>query len=150
MQLLLKNTYLMDVSAVDDDLKRLWSRYQEILKKPNWKDLNEARAILYLVGNVYCEKIAPEAIEKRLHLLKKPISLVDFFSIVDGKSKKLDKLRKDKLFLKLENFYILVKNFKNEFGGGKYYLDEEKFIKLYNKFNPEKGMRIGYRGKFRK
>lgn len=140
----------MDVSKINADLKRLWKKYQSILKKPNWNDLNEARAILYLIGQIYCERIAPEAIERRLHLLKKPLKIDTFLFIVDSKSKKLANLRKDPLFNKLEKFYVLVKNFKNKFVGGKYYLDEEKFIKLYNKYNPDSKFKIDYRGKFKK
>jgi len=138
----------MDVNKINADLKRFWRRYQTILKKPNWNDLNEARAILYLIGQVYCEKIAPEAIERRLHLLKKPLKIDTFLLLVDSKSKKLKALKKDLLFAKLEKFYILVKNFKNKFAGGRYYMDEEKFIKLYNKFNPDKNLKVGYKGKF--
>ena len=129
MRQLLKYTYLMDVEKVDEELEKLWVRYQEILAKPNWESLNEARAILYSVGNIYCEKIAPEAIERRLHLLKKPISLVEFLSKVDGRSKGLSALRKDSSFLQLEKFYLAVKKFKNKDIGGKYYIDEERFFK---------------------
>ncbi|MCX6765982.1 MAG: hypothetical protein NT136_03415 [Candidatus Moranbacteria bacterium] len=148
MQLLLKHTYLMDVSKINADLKRLWKRYQAILKKPNWNDLNEARAILYLIGQIYCERIAPEAIERRLHLLKKPLKINTFLLLIDSKSKKLAILRKDSLFAELEKFYILAKGFKNKFVGGKYYLDEEKFIGLYNRYSPNRNIKVGYKGKF--
>ena len=149
MQKLLAKTYLMDVLGVEKELKRLWEKYQKIMKKPTWKSMNEARAILYLTGQVYCEKIAVEAIERRLPLLKSKIKLLDFFVLVDGKDKKLKELRKDKKFKELEAFYLVIKRFKNNFVGGKYYLDEEKFIKLYNKYNPNKE-ELGYRGKFAK
>ena len=147
MQKLLKYTYLLDVKKIDRELRRLWKRYQDILKRPDWESLNEARAILYLTGDIYCEKIAPGAIRKRLCFLKKPISLKEFLSKVDSRSEDLDKLREENLFQKLENFYILVKEFKNKNVGGKFYLDEEKFIKLYNKFNPDKKLKIGYGGR---
>jgi len=150
MEKLLKYTYLMDLKKIDLQLKRMWRRYQSIMDEPNWDDINEARAILYLLGQIYCEKIAVEAIERRLHLLKSPISLLDFFSSIDSESEELEKLRRDDLFVTLENFYRIIKKFKNNFVGGKYYLDEEKFIKIYNKYNPQKKMKIGYRGKFRK
>lgn len=138
----------MNSSKIEKRLDFLWRRYQYLLKNSKWKKLNEARAILFLIGHVYCEKIAPEAIERRLHLLKKPLSLIEFLSAVDSKSKKLPKYRKDELFSDLEKFYIAVKKFKNKFTGGKYYMDEEKFIKLYNKYNPNKNLKINYRGKF--
>jgi len=126
----------------------LWKRYQEICDKPSWEALNEARAILYFVGKIYCEKIAPEAIERRLHLLEKPLKLVDFFILVDSESKELDWRRKDALFLVLEKYYNEVKKFKNKFVGGKYYLDEERFVNLYNKYNPNKKLKIRERGNF--
>lgn len=150
MQILLKNTYLLDVKKVEERLNKLWDRYQKILKKPTWKNLNEARAILYLTGQIYCEKIAPEAIERRLHLLKNPVSLLDFLSMVDsGPKEELKKFREDDLFVKLEKYYIVIKNFKNKFNGGKYYLDEERFIELYNSYNPDKKLKIKYRGNYK-
>ncbi|EKE22175.1 MAG: hypothetical protein ACD_7C00029G0001 [uncultured bacterium] len=149
MQILLKSTYLLDVKKIEERLDKFWLKYEKILAKPTWKSLNEARAILYLIGQVYCEKIAPKAIEKRLPLLESPMSLVKFLSTVDSGSKeKLKKLRKDKLFAKLEKYYVLVKSFKNKFNGGKYYLDEERFIDLYNSYNPDKKLKIGYRGRY--
>lgn len=151
MQKLLKNTYLLDIKKIQKNLDSFWQRYQEILENPNWDDLNEARAILYLIGQIYCEKIAPEAIERRLHLLKNPMELLDFLSLVDADlEEELTELRKDDLFLKLEKYYRLVKGFKNKFNGGKYYLDEERFIELYNSYNPNKKLKMGYRGKYGK
>ncbi len=148
MKQLLKCTYLMDVKKISEELEKLWVRYQEILAEPDWESLNEARAILYSIGSLYCEKIAPEAIERRLHLLKKPLSLVEFLSKIDGQSKDLPTLRKDPLFSQLEKFYLVVKRFKNKDIGGKYYIDEEKFIELYNKHSPNQESKIGYRGRF--
>lgn len=148
MQKLLKYTYLLDINRIDKRLIKLWTRYQALIKKPDWQGLNEARALLYLLGQVYCEQIAPEAISRRLHLLKKPLKLPEFFIAVDSESKNLKLHRQDKLFVQLERFYILVKKFKNRAVGGRYYLDEEKFIRLYNKYNPQKKFKIGYRGGF--
>lgn len=147
---LLKYTYLLDNDKIKSEIDRLWSRYQDILNNPNWDDLNEARAILYLLGNFYCEKIAPEAIERRLHLLQDPMPLLDFLTIVDSNSENLPELRKDKLFSDLEKFYLLIKEFKNKDVGGKFYIDEERFIKLYNEYNPNKNLKMDYRGKFKK
>ncbi len=126
----------------------MWSRYEKILAHPNWDDLNEARAILYLVGNIYCETIVPEAIERRLHLLQKPMKLLDFLTAVDSQSEELAELRKDSLFATLEKFYVLVKNSKNKYNGGSMYMNEEKFIDLYNQYNPEKELKIRERGRF--
>jgi len=146
----MKYTYLLDYEKVEKELNNYWERYKKILEDKNvsWEDLNEARAILFLTGQVYCEQIAIEAIKKRLHLLKEKITILEFFDLVDKNSKKLDELRKDKLFLKLEKFYRIIKEFKNRYLGGKFYLDEEKFIEKYNKSNPEKNVQIGYKGKF--
>lgn len=146
----LKYTYLLDVSKINKSLEDLWTKYEAILKKPNWEDLNEARAILYFIGYIYCEQIAEEAIERRLHLLKKPLNLLDFYSLVDSQSSQINEYRKDPLFVKLEDYYNLIKKNKNRFTGGKFYMDEEKFIKLYNEYNPNKDLKIKERGKFDK
>lgn len=145
---LLKYTYLLDTDAIEKELQKLWARYQEILANPNWDDLNEARAILYSIGHLYCETVVPEAIERRIHLLQKPMGLLDFLTVVDSQSGELVERRKDPLFATLEKFYILAKNFKNKYDKGKLYLDEDNFIELYNAHNPEKESKIGYRGKF--
>jgi hypothetical protein len=137
---------LLDINAIEKELQKLWARYQAILANPNWEDLNEARAILYSVGCLYCETIAPEAIERRLHLLKKPMKLLDFLTAIDSQSKELKEMRKDLLFVALEKFYVVIKNFKNKYGKGKLYLDEDRFIKLYNAHNPDKKLTIGERG----
>lgn len=145
---LLKYTYLLDTNSIEKELNGVWSRYEEILSHPNWDDLNEARAILYAIGYLYCEIIAPEAIERRLHLLSKPMKLLGFLTAIDSHSEELTELRKNSLFVTLEKFYVLVKNFKNKYNEGKLYLDEEKFIELYNSFNPKKELKMGERGRF--
>ena len=78
MEQVLKYTYLLDVDKIEEELEKLWERYQEILDNPNWLDLNEARSILYIIGHIYCEEIAPGAIERRLHLLKEKLTLIEF------------------------------------------------------------------------
>lgn len=146
----IKYTYVLDTDKIDSSLEKLWNRYQEILSNPNWEDLQEARAILYFIGKIYTENIAPEAIERRLHLLQNPISIFKFYHLIDDPKniEKLKELRADKLFSDLEKLYSTIKKFKNKYVGGKYYLDEEKFIKLYNSYNPDKDRKIGYRGEF--
>lgn len=146
----IKHTYVLDTDKINSTLEGLWDRYQRILKNPNWEDLQEARAILYFIGEIYTEKIAVEAIERRLHLLKVPLSIDEFFHVVDLPSRrgKLDEYRRDELFCELEKLYLIIKKYKNKDVGGKYYLDEEKFIALYNQHNPNKDKRIGYRGEF--
>jgi hypothetical protein len=140
----------MEPEKIKEELDRLWERYQFIInkQKPSWEEINEARAILYLTGDVYCEQIAVEAIKRRLHLLKKKISLVEFFDLIDKKSKRLEELRKDEMFLRLEKFYLVIKNYKNKYDKGKHYLDEEKFIEKYQEINPKKELKLGYKGSF--
>ena len=152
MIVLMKYTYMMEPEKVQEELDRLWDKYQRILKDPDsdWEKVNEARAILYLTGQVYCEEIAIDAIERRLHLLKDKIELVDFFNLIDKNSERLNELRKDELFTKLEKFYKIIKSYKNKYTKGKFYLDEEKFIEKYQKQNPDKDLKIGYKGCFNK
>lgn len=146
----MKYTYLMRIGDIQKELDNLWKTYQEILNKsnPTWEEINEARAILYLTGQIYCEQIAIDSIERRLHLLKKRISLIEFLNLIDSNSKKLNILRKDKLFIELEMFYKIIKGYKNKYLQGRFYLEEEKFINLYNKINPKGDLKIGYKGGF--
>ena len=146
----MKFTYLLDIKKIREELSDLWNKYQKILndKNSNWRELNEARAILYLTGNIYCEQIAVDAIKKRLPLLKQPLQLSEFFQLIDSNSEKVNGLRQDELFRKLEEYYKIIKEYKNKYSEGKFYLDEEKFIELYNKFNPDKDLKIGYKGEF--
>jgi hypothetical protein len=141
----------MEPEKIKEELDNLWNRYQEIISQENppWEEINEARAILFLTGQIYCEKIAVEAIERRLHLLKAKLSLVEFLELIDKNSERLEELRKDELFDKLEKFYRIIKGYKNKYLQGKYYLEEEKFLKIYEKVNPDKEFKIGYRGSFK-
>ena len=111
MIILMKYTYMMEPKGVEVRLNQLFGKYLMILENNSstWEDINEARAILYLTGQVYCEQIAVEAIERRLHLLKEKLSLIEFFNFIDRESEKLFELRKDDLFKKLEEFYRIVK-----------------------------------------
>ena len=147
---LMKYTYMIEPEEVRKELGKLWKRYQTIINKtkPDWDEVNEARAILFLTGQIFCEKIAVEAIKRRLHLLKNKMSIVEFFSLIDRNSEKLEELRKDELFDKLEKFYRVVKEYKNKYVEGKYYLEEEKLIKKYGEANPNKELKMGYRGSF--
>lgn len=149
---LMKYTYMLETEKIKKELDKHWEKYQKIIhnKDASWEELNEARAILFLTGNIYCEEIAVKAIERRLHLLKEKLSLIEFFDIIDKESNKIKKLREDELFLKLEKFYRIIKEFKNKYHEGKFYLDEEKFIERYNEKSPDKDMQIGYKGGFEK
>ena len=146
----MKYTYLLEINNIQKELDDLWERYQSIItdKDANWEEFNEARAIIYLTGQIYCEQIAIEAIKRRLHLLKQPIQLLEFFYLVDSNSERLKDLRKEGIFVKLEEFYKIIKKYKNKYLGGKFYLDEEKFIGLYNKLSLDKNLKIGYKGEF--
>ncbi len=149
---LMKYTYMLNSEKIKKELDKLWEKYKKIIDNKNstWEKINEARAILFLTGKIYCEQIAVEAIERRLHLLKERLTILEFFNLIDKESKRLQELRKDELFSKLEEFYRIVKEFKNKYSSGKFYLDEEKFIKRYNELIPDKYFQIGYKGKFDK
>lgn len=148
---LMKYTYLLEPEKIQKELDNLWNKYQDIINSDNstWEEINEARAILFLTGQIYCEKIAVGAIERRLHLLKVKLSLIEFLDLIDKNSDKLEQLRRDELFFKLEKFYRVIKGYKNKYLEGKYYLEEEQFLKIYSKLNPDKKLKMGYRGSFR-
>lgn len=149
---LMKYTYLLKNDKIKNELELLYQKYSGFLEKAEeiWQELNEARAILYLTGQVYCEQIAIDTIQRRLHLLKQPLQLSEFLHLVDSNSEKLSELRQDELFAKLEEFYKIIKEYKNKYSKGKFYLNEEKFIEFYNLFNPDKDLKIGYKGEFDK
>jgi hypothetical protein len=148
MEDLLKYTYLLDAKKLNKALTELWGKYLHILENPNWEDLNEARAILYIIGYVFPEQTAPEAISRRLHLLRDPMDELAFYQVVDSESKELTELRRDPVFKKLEAFYRVVKEFKNKTNKGDWYLDEDLFVEVYNKFSPDENMKIGRFGEF--
>ena len=149
---LLKYTYMMEPEKISAELERLWQKYYGIISKNNadWEEMNEARAILYLTGLIFCEQIAVEAIERRLHLLKHKMNLVEFLDAIDKESPDLENLRRDEMFDRLERFYRVIKGYKNRYQGGKYYLQEELFIKAYAKANPDPELKLGYQGSFEK
>jgi hypothetical protein len=60
----------------------------------------------------------------------------------------LEDYRKHHLFNKLEQFYRIIKTYKNKHLWGKYYLEEEKFLKRYQEMSPNPEMRIGYKWEF--
>lgn len=111
----MKYTYLMQPEKVQEELEKLWNRYQDIInkEKPTREEMNEARAILFLTGQLYCEQIAVGAIERRLHLLPGKPTLVEFFLLIDSESEMLEDYRKHHLFNKLEQFYRIIKTYKN-------------------------------------
>lgn len=136
----------MDLKGIKESLETLWQRYQHILENPNWEDLNEARAILYLTGQVYCEQIAVGAIERRLSHLQKPLQLNEFLLLIDSESDKLEEFRSDPKFKELEDFYRIIKEYKNMHVGGKFYKDEEKFVEIYNQHAPSESHKTSYKG----
>ena len=151
MEEILKYTYLLDSKKLDETLTKMWERYQHILENPNWDDLNEARAILYVIGYLFPEQIAPEAIKRRLHLLSEPLEELDFYQIVDSENKDEQAKRKnDALFLEMVEYYKVVKSFKNKTNKGIWYLDEDRFVEIYNKYSPDQTMKIGRFGEFTK
>jgi hypothetical protein len=136
---LLKNIYLLDNQKIKKDVERLWQRYQAILdkKNPTWEEANEARAILYSIGNLYPEKIALESLERRVKLIKPKITLDNFLMAIDSKDKKmLAEYKNNKKFNQLKEFYLIVKAIKNKVNRDNTYLDEKTFNKMYKKLRP--------------
>ncbi|MCX6824572.1 MAG: hypothetical protein NT085_05655 [candidate division SR1 bacterium] len=142
----------MEPEKIQKELENLRKQYQEIInqEKVTREEMNEARAILFLTGQLYCEEIAVGAIERRLHLLPGKPTLIEFFLLIDGESEMLEEYRRHHLFNKLEQFYRIIKTYKNKYLGGKYYLEEEKFLKRYQEMSPNPEMWIGYKGDFTK
>ena len=139
MKNLLKYTYLLNTKEIEKSIERLWKRYQNILnnKKSSWKNLNEARTILYLLGYLYPEKIALESLEKRIQYIEPAISLDEFLSAIDENNIKiLNKYKKNKKFNTLKDFYLIVKRIKNRVKNNSY-LDEERFNKIYFETKPK-------------
>ncbi len=148
---LMKYTYLMQPEKIQEELESLWNRYQSIInqEKSSREEMNEARAILFLTGHLYCEEIAVQAIERRLHLLPGKPTLVEFFLLIDSESEMLEDYKRHHLFNKLEQFYRTIKAYKNKYLWGKYYLEEERFLKKYNELSPSPDMFIGYKWDFK-
>ena len=139
MKNLLKYTYLLNTKEIEKSIERLWKRYQNILnnKKSSWKNLNEARTILYLLGYLYPEKIALESLEKRIQYIEPAISLDEFLSAIDENNIKiLNKYKKNKKFNILKDFYLIIKRIKNRVKNNSY-LDEERFNKIYFETKPK-------------
>jgi hypothetical protein len=139
MKDLLKYTYLLDTKNIKKSIEKLWDEYQEILRKKNltWEGLNEARAILYFIGYLYPEKFALESLEKRIKFIKPSISIDEFLSAIDGSDAKiLKKYAKNRKFIQLKDFYLIVKGMKNRVKG-KSYMDEKKFNEIFKKMKPK-------------
>ncbi len=146
----MKYTYLMEPEKIEQELESYRKRYKEIIdnEESSREELNEARAILFLTGHIYCEEVAVGAIERRLHLLPGKPKLIEFFMLIDSESEMLEDYRKHLLFNKLERFYRIIKAYKNIHLWGKYYLEEEKFLKRYREKSPNPEMWIGYQWSF--
>jgi uncharacterized protein (UPF0218 family) len=147
MEQLLKFTYMLEPEKIEIELETFWKRYLQILENPNWEDINEARAILYIIGFLYTEQIGPEAIERRLHLLENQMDMSEFLHYIDSDSDRLIDFRNDPLFIKLEKLYRIIKKFKNLEADGRLYLNEDKFIELYNKLAPSEEYKTGRCGR---
>ena len=123
---LLKNTYLLRLEEIERIIERIWEEYQLILDDANdIEKLWESRVYLYFVGWFYPEKFGIEAIERRLKHLEKPISLIEFFDMIDKEKIDLEQ-KEDLLFIKLERLYRLIKKYKQLVKNNSY-LDEERF-----------------------
>ena len=149
---LMKYTYLMQTDKIDEELDNLWERYQKILNNPSptWEEINEARAILFITGNLYPEQISTEAIEKRLKHLKEKFKIVEFLHTIDSDSPRLEELRTCPKFKELEIYYRIIKKHKNKHTGGKFYLNEERFIQRHRELSLDKESKVGHKGYFNK
>ncbi len=137
---LLKNTYLLRIDKIEEIIERIWEEYQLILDDANnIEDLWGARVYLYFVGWFYPEKFGIEAIERRLKHLHNPLSLIEFFDMID-KGKVTKEHREDLLFVKLERLYGLIKKYKQLIINNSY-LDEERFNKIEGELIGEKNER---------
>ena len=139
MKNLLQYTYLLNTKEVGKSIEKLWKRYQNILnnKKSSWKNLNEARAILYFLGYLYPEKIALGSLKQRIEYIKPSIDLDKFLLAIDENDiKVLSKYKKNKKFNTLKDFYLIIKGIKNRVKNNSY-LDEERFNKIYSKIKPK-------------
>lgn len=139
MKDLLKHTYNFQPEKIGKDIERLWRRYQKILdgRKTTWDEINEARAILYFIGYIYPEIITAGSLERRVPFIKPRITLDKFLSAIDGNDQKImRKYRKNKKFIQLKKFYLIVKRNKNRVKNG-WYLDEGRFNEKYAKLKPK-------------
>lgn len=133
---ILKKTYLLDNNGLKKEIDKEWKRYEAIIgkKNPNWEELNEARAILYVLGYLFPEKIALESLRKRVKYIKPKISLEKFLISVHTKDLKYSR---NKEYLILKEFYNIVKSIKNKIGSDGSYLNEKTFNKAYIKKRPK-------------
>jgi len=131
-------TYRMDLAGIKKYLEQLWREYQVIINgKPNWKQINRARAILYFIGHIYPEWIAVQSLERRVRFIKPSITLDLLLIAVDRNDKKvMKKYQRSEVFQKLVQYYKIVKNIKNRVVNGTY-LDEATFNKRYKKLQPK-------------
>ncbi|NPE26763.1 hypothetical protein HNV12_02035 [Methanococcoides sp. SA1] len=135
MQKLLKNTYLLNNKGIKKDIDRLWEKYSTIVesKKTTWEEINEARAINYLM-HIYIERIAPEMMQLRLNRITPRIRIEEFLFLVD--TKQLDKINKDQLLLKLAEYYEIIKRYKNKIKNDSFH-NEKIFLEKYEKLKPK-------------
>lgn len=137
---ILNNIYLLDNNGIRKGINKHYDQYQLIINKskPTWKEINKARAILYVIGYLIPEVIALESLEKRVRFIKPKISIDKFLSAIDRKDKNiLLKYENNREFNKLKEFYIIIKSVKNKVNKGRLYLDEDIFNKQFNKLKPK-------------
>lgn len=137
---LMKNTYLLRPESIEKTLAKIWRRYQSLLdNSKNIEELWEARAYLYVIGYLYPEEFGPEAIDRRLKYLQKPLTLLEFLDMIDRK--KIDREHKsDPLFVKLERLYQIIKKYKQLVKNNSY-LDETRFNEKERKLMGNKNNR---------
>jgi hypothetical protein len=137
---ILKYTYLLDNKSLAREIEWLWQKYLKILdrKQPLWPELNEARAILYLLGYYFPEVIAAESLKKRVKYINPKISLDRFLAAIDRNEKKiLSRYSRNSRYKKLRDFYLITKSIKNRVRHDGSYLEEKTFNRLYRNAKPK-------------
>lgn len=143
---IMQETYLFNARKVDVLISELFFRYINILEYINMRLLHnpcfsesrklfflieEARAILYFIGNFFTESFGREAIERRLFEMN--IEPLTFYNYCDYNNVyKYDSGKNypiiDRKLKEIIEFYLVLKKWKQKLPTkGKLYLDEDYF-----------------------
>ncbi len=126
---LIRDIFLFNIKDIEQDLDNLWKRYQYILNNTRTlKDIEEARAYLYILGVFFTEQFGVDAIQRRLENLPFNLLLLGFFEVADKKKIPV-KYNNNADFRKLVRYYNLLKKYKNIVKNNSY-LDEDRFDQL--------------------
>lgn len=141
---IMQNTYLFRVERVDELLTELFYRYINTLdylnahpeSKNQLELLENARAILYFIGYMFCENFGRGAIERRLQAYS--VAPLRFYEIVDQHGTfDLTNLRQKEAetFLAIIEYYKMLKRWKNMVvPGHRIYLAEDYYNDTRERF----------------